>query len=232
MSIARVMALAALVGCAGRSGGGSPDQPTFEEPGTRAWPSIIESWADLQPRLRVYRGQLVGRLGDDGTYETCAGGLRAIVPPDATPPDELCTTDEAVLGKHGAHAWPAGHPDVWIGTSPSGHDERIAVALAVAPGAEHFGDAVGQALAEQYRCGQLALVWGRIPDADLVCEADHDCHLFTSMCFDAAVARAAAAPYREIHERWGGVCLDPTGGACPPSSARAACQQGRCQVAP
>jgi hypothetical protein len=225
----RAVLLAVLVaGCSGSGGSRPADLPDLE-PEARSMPRIIEGWSDLQPRLHtVYRGS----LATDGDGATCAANLKVVMPLDRTPPPQLCTPTGDVVGWHAGHAseWPAGHADVWIGTTPSGRDERIAVAIPVSEGRDRLDDGVGESLAIQYRCGQLGLVWGQIPPEDQVCASDTDCRKFSAMCFSAVVAEKAAAPYQEIFDRWGGTCPDPLGGACPPDDAKASCVEQRCQL--
>jgi len=85
-------------------------------------------------------------------------------------------------------------------------------------------------LAERLRCQQLDELWASMPAADLACTRDDDCTVLTSVCFHHEVARARAAPYRAVVARWGGVCLDPAGGMCPPSQAMPRCRAGRCSA--
>jgi hypothetical protein len=226
----RAVLLVVLVcGCPGRSKGGPPADLPDLEPEGRTMPRIIENWSDLQPRLHsVYRGG----LATDDTGASCATGLRAVMPLDRTPPEQLCTPTADVIGWHagGSAAWPAGAADVWIGTTPNGRDERIAVAIPASEGRDRLDDGVGESLALQYRCGQLGMVWGQIPAEDLACSSDDQCQLFSASCFTAVVGVHALRPYQEIFDRWGGTCADPLGGACAPGQAFASCTDGKCVV--
>ncbi|MBE7453813.1 MAG: hypothetical protein HS111_34585 [Kofleriaceae bacterium] len=77
--------------------------------------------------------------------------------------------------------------------------------------------------------GQLGWFWDSRRQSP-ACRADADCRLLSATCFTAAVAAAAAAPYEAVRARWGGTCLHPAGGMCPPARAHAACLAGRCAV--
>jgi hypothetical protein len=174
---------------------------------------FVTDWASLEPRVHaILRGEL-----------TLAPGTACAI----APPVQLCTPTADVVGWHATYSFGAGD-DQWIVTERVGGVERIAVALAVMPGVDALDDDTRAMLADQYRCGQLGRFWGALPDEDVACSADADCRLITSTCFTVAVAEDAAAPYLDVHARVGGPCLHPAGGVCAPSTARAACQGGRC----
>jgi hypothetical protein len=202
--------------------GGTPARSTSPAP-----EAIVASWRDLEPRLRaVYRGRI-----DLESGTACASELQIVVPSRGPAPSRLCTPLADVVAWHSGHAvaLPAG-PSLWIATTRSlDAVERVAAAVAAPPDATAFDTAVGEALATQFRCGQLALRW-RIPAAHQSCQTAADCRTFTGPCFAATVSVHDAAPYEELHRRWGGTCVDPSGGVCPPAGA-AACVEGRCTIA-
>lgn len=189
--------------------------------------AIVASWLDLEPRLHaVYLGRI-----DLATGEACADGLELVRPPGRTTPSRLCTPLAEVVAWHTGHAvaLPSG-PSLWIATTRTAAGvERVAAAVAATPGSTTLDAASGEALAAQFRCGQLAQRW-RIPASRQSCASDSDCRLFTGPCFAATVSVADADRYDELHRRWGGTCPDPAGGACPPAST-ASCIQSRCTIA-
>jgi len=188
---------------------------------------IVASWRDLEPTLHAtYRGRL-----ELGAGEACASELQIVGPPRGPTPSRLCTPLADVVAWHTGHAvaLPTG-PSLWIVTTRSpGAVERVAAAVAALPNATTLDAASGEALATQVRCGQLALRW-RVPASRQSCAADSDCRTFTGPCFAATVSVRDAAPYEELFRRWGGTCVDPAGGACPPAGP-ARCIESRCAIA-
>ncbi len=190
---------------------------------------LVATWGELAPRLHgLHRGRL--EVADGAV---CVSGMRTIAGAGAggAPPPRLCTPLAEVVGWHGGDVVPlVSSADAWIATAAGPGSLRVVAAVGAWSTARDDDRDARDALARQYHCGQLGWFWGQLPAADLACRADADCRLLTATCFTAAVAVAAAAPYEAVRARWGGTCLHPAGGMCPPARAHAACLAGRCAV--
>jgi hypothetical protein len=194
--------------------------------------TIVASWDQLLAQAHaVYVGRWKVESDRSGVNSFCVTSpVRRVHGPEGGLPERICTSVADVVGYPTAgYAFPAPDDMAWVVTAM--RDDREVI-LTATPDPWCEDECVGaephDSLVQNYRCGQLERLWSTLPEEHLRCASNDDCVALTAMCFETAVNASAAPAYREVLERFGGICLSPLAGACPTFPVRAECRNEHC----
>lgn len=201
-------------------GCGAPSMTVAEPSGERVAvadaSTIPSTWDEL---LEISDAVYFGAWSLDQSGGGCLS-VEQVLHGSDTRPEPLCATSDELVDES---QWiDSSGPNVYAFITLSSDGEAQITAVAN----EQLG------LLEIVRCGRVGRFWTDAPEAHRRCEADADCEALSAMCFSDAVATSYAEPYRDVASRFGGSCLAPDEGACPPENYHAACISGQCRAIP